>query len=92
MGIIYLMKLLQQTYTYRSVQAHPYHLVEPSPWPLVSAFSLLITTLSAVMCFHGYSNGGFLFFCGVIATASTMALWFRDVTREGMSLILKCFL
>jgi Cytochrome c oxidase subunit III len=69
----------------RSVQAHPYHLVEPSPWPLAVSFALLTTTLSAVMYFHGYSNGGFLLILGILATVSIMTLWFKDVSREGMN-------
>ena len=68
---------------YKSVQAHPYHLVEPSPWPIMVSFALLTTTLSGVMTFHGYSNGPFLLALGVIATTATMALWFVSVTREG---------
>lgn len=35
------------------------------------------------MTFHGYSNGGFLVILGLIATMFTMALWFKDVSREG---------
>lgn len=67
----------------RSVQAHPYHLVEPSPWPLLVAFALLTTTLSGVMSFHGYSNGPLLLAFGFIATVSSMVLWLKDVSREG---------
>jgi len=67
----------------RSVQAHPFHLVEASPWPLAVSFSLLTTTLSGVMTFHGYSNGTFLLTLGLISTVATMTLWFKDVTREG---------
>jgi len=67
----------------RSIQAHPYHLVEPSPWPLSVAFALLTTTLSGVMSFHGYSNGPLLLALGIIATVSSMALWLKDVSREG---------
>jgi cytochrome c oxidase subunit III len=69
----------------RSVQAHPFHLVEASPWPLAVSFSLLTTTLSGVMTFHGYSNGTFLLTLGLISTVATMTLWFKDVTREGRS-------
>jgi cytochrome c oxidase subunit 3 len=67
----------------RSVQAHPFHLVEASPWPLAVSFSLLTTTLSGVMTFHGYSNGSFLLTLGLISTVATMSLWFKDVSREG---------
>jgi cytochrome c oxidase subunit 3 len=67
---------------FRSIQAHPYHLVEPSPWPLLVSLALLTTTLSAVMTFHGYSNGAFLLTLGLIATVLTMTLWFISVSRE----------
>lgn len=71
---------------FRAIQAHPYHLVEPSPWPLIVSFALLTTTLSAVLSFHGVSNGPVLFALGILATASSMALWFVSVTREATAL------
>ena len=64
-------------------QAFPYHLVEPSPWPILTSFALLTLTISAVMYFHGYSNGGSLLLVGFILTAGGMILWFRDVITEG---------
>jgi cytochrome c oxidase subunit 3 len=44
--------------------------------------ALLTTTLSAVLSFHGHSNGAFLLSVGLIATVSTMTLWFISVARE----------
>ncbi|RKP12385.1 cytochrome c oxidase subunit III domain-containing protein [Piptocephalis cylindrospora] len=35
-------------------QAHPFHLVEPSPWPLTASFALLILTTASVLNFHGF--------------------------------------
>ena len=70
----------------RSVQAHPFHLVEASPWPIAVSFSLLVVTLSGVMTFQAYSNGLFLLTLGLISLVSTMTLWFKDITREGMEL------
>lgn len=67
----------------RSVQAHPFHLVEASPWPIAVSFSLLVTTLSAVLTFQGYSNGLFLLILGLISVTATITLWFKDITREG---------
>lgn len=67
----------------RSVQAHPFHLVEASPWPIAVSFSLLVVTLSGVMTFQGYSNGLFLLTLGFISLVSTMTLWFKDISREG---------
>lgn len=31
---------------------HPYHLVDPSPWPLVGACGAFFTTVGGVMYFH----------------------------------------
>ena len=52
-------------------------------WPLVSSLSLLSMVIGAVMYFHGIVNGGSLLLLGFFLTASSMALWFRDVITEG---------
>ena len=36
-------------------QAHPFHLVSPSLWPLNTSLCLLATTFSAVLSFHGFT-------------------------------------
>jgi len=64
------------------IQAHAYHLVEPSPYPILASFALLTLTLSGVITFHGYSNGSFLLLVGFLSTIVSMSLWFKDVTRE----------
>jgi hypothetical protein len=56
--------------------------VEPSPWPLTSSIALLTTTVSAVMYFNNYANGGLFLTLGLIATISSMFLWFRDIIIE----------
>lgn len=66
----------------KNIQAHPFHLVEPSPWPLASSLALLITTISAVMYFNNYANGGLLLTLGLISTVLSMSLWFRDIIIE----------
>ena len=40
-------------------------------------------TISAALYFHGYNYGGYSLLLGVILTASSMILWFRDVIMEG---------
>jgi cytochrome c oxidase subunit 3 len=72
------MKDINRTY----FQSHPYHLVEPSPWPISLSFSLLVLTVSAVMYMQGFNNGGYLLNLGTILTATGMALWFRDIVVE----------
>jgi len=44
----------------RNNQFHGFHLVDPSPWPVISAFSALMLTFGGVMYFHGYVGGTFL--------------------------------
>jgi cytochrome c oxidase subunit 3 len=67
----------------KNFQTFPYHLVEPSPWPILTSFALFSVTISAAMCFHGYENGGLLLLLGLILTLGGMILWFRDVITEG---------
>jgi hypothetical protein len=67
----------------KQFQAFPYHLVDPSPWPLLTSFALLTMAVGAVMYFHGFANGGNLLTLGFLLTASGMILWFRDVVAEG---------
>lgn len=64
-------------------QRFPYHLVEPSNWPILVSFSLLNLTIGAVAYMHGYPNGGKIFSLGLILTIASMVLWFRDVITEG---------
>jgi cytochrome c oxidase subunit 3 len=64
-------------------QSFPYHLVDPSPWPILTSFALLTLTVSAVLYFHGFVNGGSLLFLGFTLTSLAMILWFRDIVSEG---------
>jgi cytochrome c oxidase subunit 3 len=66
----------------RTEQRHPFHLVDPSPWPLTTAFSMLTMALGGVMYMHTYSMGGFTLFFGFISLILSMYVWFRDITRE----------
>ena len=63
-------------------QTHPYHLVDPSPWPISTSFALLVLTLSAVMYMHCYANSGILLILGFVLTTYGMILWFRDIIKE----------
>jgi len=66
----------------KQFQAFPYHLVEPSPWPLLTSFAMLTMAVGAVMYFHGFTHGGNLLILGFLLTLSGMILWFRDVIAE----------
>ena len=62
-------------------QSHPYHLVEPSPWPLTGSMVLFILTLSSVAQWHGYETEK-ISIIGIILLLITMGLWWRDTIRE----------
>jgi cytochrome c oxidase subunit 3 len=66
---------------------HDYHLVAPSPWPLIGSISAFILAVGAVMWMKdmtmlGFLKGPFLFGVGFIGVLYTMIAWWRDVIRE----------
>jgi hypothetical protein len=64
-------------------QAHPFHLVSPSPWPLYTSISLLSLTTSAVLSFHGFAYAEYNLMLSLIALILSMSFWWRDVIAEG---------
>jgi len=64
-------------------QAHPFHLVSPSPWPLFTSISLLNLTTALVLNMHGFNNSGIFLATGLLCVILSMSLWFRDVISEG---------
>jgi cytochrome c oxidase subunit 3 len=66
----------------RNNQRHSFHLVDPSPWPLISAFSALLFTFGTVLYMHGYFGGSFLAQLGFFMILFMMFCWWRDVVRE----------
>ena len=63
-------------------QSHPYHLVEPSPWPLVGSISALVLAIGAIMFMHKINFGEWVFGIGGFLVILTMFGWWRDVIRE----------
>ena len=59
---------------------HPYHLVNPSPWPILGASAAGLMFTGAILWMHGH--GMILMIIGVICVLSIMFLWWRDVVRE----------
>ena len=63
-------------------QKHSFHLVTPSPWPLVTSIAALVTTVGAVMYMHFFENGGLTLALGVTLFTMSLTIWWRDVIRE----------
>ena len=64
-------------------QAHPFHLVSPSLWPIYTCISLLTLTTSGVLSMHGFSNAEYFLALAFVLVVSSMSFWFRDVISEG---------
>lgn len=62
---------------------HPYHLVDPSPWPILSSFSAFFMLVGAVMYMHAYQGGLFVLISGLLLLTYSFGVWWRDVIREG---------
>jgi cytochrome c oxidase subunit 3 len=61
---------------------HPYHLVDPSPWPILGAISAGCLTAGTVLWMHGY--GPWLMAVGFLFILACMFVWWRDVIREAV--------
>jgi len=61
---------------------HPYHLVDPSPWPLLGAFSGGVLAVGMVLLMHDVTP--WLVPVGVLLVLLTMFVWWRDVIREAV--------
>nr|ALF99705.1 cytochrome oxidase subunit 3 [Sphaeropleales sp. YC001] len=70
---------------HHAVPTHGYHLVDFSPWPILTRFRLLWLLSRGVLVFHQYRGAptvALLGFCFLLFTATS---WWRDITREGVS-------
>ena len=68
------------TETHAEPHKHPYHLVDPSPWPIVGAIAAGVLTSGAVVWFHG--GPAWIWPLGFLLVLATMFFWWRDVIIE----------
>ena len=60
---------------------HPYHLVDPSPWPLVGSIGALALTFGLVQFMHGHGLWWIAPGAGLLVL--TLFMWWMDVVNEG---------
>lgn len=65
-----------------TVRHHPYHLVDPSPWPFLTSLSALWLAIGLVLYFHQYRMAGTVLSGALLTLVYTVGLWWRDVMRE----------
>ncbi|SMF69996.1 cytochrome c oxidase subunit 3 [Allosphingosinicella indica] len=61
---------------------HDYHILPPSPWPLIGSFAALAMAVGAIMWMHSMAGGGYVFFAGLAGVLFVMWSWWVDVIRE----------
>jgi cytochrome c oxidase subunit 3 len=74
----------------------PYHLVDPSPWPIIGAISAFVLALGGLTYMHPdmfgaglepmlSALGAWKIVIGLVLVLFTMAGWWRDVIKESMT-------
>ena len=61
-------------------KGHTYHLVDPSPWPIVGSIGALALTAGLVVFMHDMTVS--VLVLGLVIIGYTMLMWWRDVIRE----------
>jgi cytochrome c oxidase subunit 3 len=61
---------------------HQFHLVDPSPWPLVAALGAFMLTTGTVLYMHRMLGGWALLTNGLLLILYVMFVWWRDIVRE----------
>lgn len=64
-------------------QDHDFHLVDPSPWPIIGAFSVFILAVGGGMYLHNVNFGIPILLAGLAMVFFTMYVWWKDVVKEG---------
>jgi len=59
-----------------------FHLVEPSPWPIVGSFFAFLTAFGLILTMRGVGFGSLVLAFAVAGVLFTMAGWWRDVIIE----------
>ena len=63
-------------------KTHDYHILPPSIWPLIGAFSALMMAAGGIMWMHSAAYGGWIFYLGVAGVLYTAYSWWADVVKE----------
>jgi cytochrome c oxidase subunit 3 len=61
---------------------HSFHLVDPSPWPLIASLGVFMLTTGLVLYMQKFIGGGFLLLTGLVLILFVMFTWWRDIIRE----------
>lgn len=65
-----------------SLLRHPYHIIDPSPWPLFGAIGALSVAFGFISSFLYASYRLIAFLVGIFFVLQVMYFWWKDVIRE----------
>lgn len=65
------------------VKSHPFHMVDPSPWPALGTLAALVMATGGVWFMH--DGPPWLLLAGLALLLYTFYSWWRDVVRESRS-------
>jgi len=57
-----------------TLTSHGFHLVDPSPWPILAGICALSITLGGVLFMHSYARESSVFILGFLILLSIMAI------------------
>ena len=61
---------------------HDYHILNPSPWPMIGSISAGIMAVGGIYWMHDTTWGPWVFALGVMGVLFTMYVWWADVVKE----------
>ena len=61
---------------------HSYHVVDPSPWPLIGSIAAGVMATGGIFWMHSADWAPWVFFAGLAGVLYTMFAWWSDVIRE----------
>lgn len=65
-----------------SGRKHLFHIVDPSPWPIISSFSAFFLLSGLAFYMHRIMFGGYFFLLGLVAVSLAAFFWFTDIVKE----------
>lgn len=64
------------------MKRHPFHLVDPSPWPLFGSLGAFAAAIGAVLYFHGFFSGELVLISGLVLVILVSYGWWSDIVSE----------
>jgi hypothetical protein len=71
-----------KNYNVTKNEQHPFHMVDSSPWPLMTSFSLLGLAFSFLSYFHFFKGGNYHFLISFLIVCFYLFRWFSDIVVE----------